>query len=330
MGKTYTGVAIGNESLKLAVCDGSVVKTVLVGDLPEGLMAEGRVVSLDAMADFIKSMVRESSGVSRNAAFVLPKPDTVVRHVVIPAMTEKQLALNLPYEFRDYTAKGKDRYSYDYAVLRTTSGLGGTPESMDLLAVAVLKQAIMDYMDMFRRAGMKLRIALPAQAAYQNLVGGNPRAVANCCVINFSHTAAKLHFFANGAYDATRIIDIGGADIDRAIATVYGVDVHVATSYKHANHEGVQTIPAVRAVYESVAVEISRALNFYAFNNPDTNIEVVYFGGGGSLLLPLMDTVASHIDIELRSIVDLMPPLQSGEDLRSLCASAVGATLGAR
>lgn len=330
MGKTYTGVAIGNESLKLAVCDGSVVKSVLVGDLPEGLMAEGRVVSLDAMADFIKRTARKSSGVSRNVAFVLPKVDTIVRHVVIPAMTEKQLVLNLPYEFRDYIAQGKDRYSYDYAVLRTTLGPDGVPESMDILAVAVLKQAITDYGDMFHRAGMRLRIAMPAQAAYQNLVGGNPRAMANCCLINFSHTAAKLHFFANGAYDVTRIIEIGGADIDQAIATACGVDVHVATSYKHANHEGVQTIPAVMAVYESVAVEISRALNFYAFNNPDTHIEVVYFGGGGSLLQPLMDTVASHIDIELHSIVDIMPPLQGGEDLRSLCASAVGATLGAR
>lgn len=330
MGKTYTGVAIGNESLKLAVCDGSAVKALLVEDLPEGLMADGRVVSFDAMADLIKRAMRHIRGASKDAAFVMPKADTYVRHVVVPAMNEKQLLLNLPYEFRDYIAQGKDRYSYDYAVLRTALKVDGTPESMDLLAVASLKETVADYEDMFHRAGLRLRIAMPSQAAYQNLVGGNPRALANCCIINFSHTAAKLHFFTDGAYEVTRIIDTGGQDIDRAIADAYGVDIHVATGYKHANYEGAQTIPAAMAVYETVAVEIGRALNFYAFNNPDTPIEVVYFGGGGSLLQPLMDTVASRIDVELRSIVDIMPPLQAGEDLRALCASAVGATLGGR
>lgn len=330
MGRTYTGVALGSESLKLAVCDGAVIKTVVVDSIPEGLVADGRLVSFDAMADFIKQLVRSSHGVSKDVAFVLPRADVIVRHVTIPAMSEKELALNLPYEFHDYISQDKDRYLYDYAVLGTDYDIEGVPQRLDILAVATMKETIADYREMFHRAGMRLRVAMPAQAAYQNLIGGNPRAKANCCAVNFSHTAAKLHFFANGSYDVTRVIEVGGVDVDRAIAEAYSVDVHIATKYKHANHEGAQSIPAVMAVYESVAVEIKRALNFYSFNNPDTAIEVVYFGGGGSLLQPLMDTVAAHIDIELTPIADIMPPLQGGvEDMRGLCPSAVGATLRA-
>lgn len=58
MGKTCTGVDIGESSIKLAVCEGDVVKKVVVESLPEGLVVDGRIVSRDAMADFIKSLAK--------------------------------------------------------------------------------------------------------------------------------------------------------------------------------------------------------------------------------------------------------------------------------
>lgn len=330
MGKTYTGVDIGNASVKLAVCDDDVIKNIVVEALPEGLMAEGRLISFDAMADFIKGLVKRTGGIAKDAALVLSSTDCLVRRLSVPAMTEKELELNLPYEFRDYIAQGKDRYYYDYAVLATHLDPEGVPEGMDLLAAATTKQTVDDYLEMFRRAGMRLRIAMPAAAAFQNLVGGNPRALANCCVIDFAHSGTKLHFFADGAYDVTRVIDIGGADIDRAIAAERGVDVHVANGYKLSDYDGVQQGAAAFDVYESIAVEIGRALNFYGFNNPDTNVEMAYCCGGGSSLQPLVNAVASHIDIDLRSISDIMPEASGDNDLRAQCPGAVGATMKAR
>ncbi len=329
MGKAYTGVDIGTDSLKLAVCDGGAIKTEVVEALPEGMMAEGRPVSLDAMADFIKGVAKASGGIAKDAAFVMPEADSLVRRIAVPAMTESELELNLPFEFRDYISQGKDRYVYDYAVLGTHVDAEGVPESLDLLAAAAMKQTIADYAEMFRRAGMKLRVALPVQAAYQNLVSGNAQALANCCIIDFAHGNTPLYFFANGAYDATRTIETGGADIDLAIADACDVDVHVANGYKLANYEDVLVGQAATSVYESIAVEIGRALNFYGYNNPDTSIEVAYCCGGGSLMQPLVQAVSAQTDIELRSIADIMPPA-IGEDARPLCAAAIGATLKAR
>lgn len=172
MSKEYTGIDIGESSLKLAVCDGDTIRNAAAEPLPEGLMADGQPVSFDAMADFIKAAVRRMGGAAKDVAFVMPVSDSLVRRISIPAMTAKELELNLPYEFRDYIAQGKDRYAYDYAVLGTHVGADGVPESMDLLIAASMKDTIADYTEMFRRAGMRLRIALPVQAAFQNLVGG--------------------------------------------------------------------------------------------------------------------------------------------------------------
>lgn len=330
MGKAITGVDIGSKAVKLAVCEAGAVKDIIIEDVPEGLMADGRLVSHDAMADFLKDVAKRAGGVPKSVAFVMPAADCLVRRIDVPVMTEKELELNLPYEFRDYISQGKERYTYDYAVLSTRENAEGEPESMDLLTVAAMKQTISDYVEMFRRAGMRMGIAMPAQAAYQNLVGGNPSALANCCIVDFSHAATKLHFFARGTYDVTRIIEIGGIDVDRAIAAARGVDVHVAHGYRMANYEDAQTDEAARSVYESVAVEMGRALNFYGFSSPETTIEAAYCCGGGLLLEPLMETVAAHTDIELRSIAEIMPSTRQPNDFRALCPAAIGATMGAR
>lgn len=100
MGKTCTGVDIGESSIKLAVCEGDAVKKVVVDSLPEGLVVDGRIVSRDAMADFIKSLAKSAGGISKDVALVLPAADNLVRRLTLPAMTEKELKLNLPYEFQ--------------------------------------------------------------------------------------------------------------------------------------------------------------------------------------------------------------------------------------
>ena len=327
MGKTYTGIDIGNNSLKMVVSDGTAIKNIAAETLPEGLVVEDRIVSFDAMADFVKEMASRMGGAAKDVAVILPPSITLTRRLSMPRMTEKELEINLPYEFRDFIQQGKDKYNFDYAVLGTKPAEGDIPETMDLMAVATQKKVVEDYTEMFKRAGKRLRIALPHAAALQNLVGGNPRALANCCVVDFSHESTKLHFFANGTYDVTRVIETGGIDADRAIANAMGVDIHIANSYKHTNFEGVIESSEVQNVCETIAVEIGRAINFYSFNNPDSTVDVLYCCGGGSLVPEVLKAVNAHVEIELQEISVIMPSAEYPRELLLQSAAAFGATL---
>lgn len=328
MGKTYTGIDIGTNSMKIAVSDGETIKTLAVETLPEGLVADNRIVSLDAMADFIKGIVARTRGVVKDGALVIPKADSLTRRLHVPNMTEHELRLNLPYEFRDYIPQGKEKYYYDYAVLSDPSAASNVSKGMDILAVATRKQTIADYQAMFKRAGLKLRIAMPVVSALQNLIGRSRLAQSNCCIIDFSYTAVRMHFFANGGYDVSRVIDIGGTDIDDAFARVHGVDVYMASELKRSSSGDAQVDEVVRDVYESIAVEIGRALNFYNFDNPEMMMDVAYLCGGGSTINALTQAVSSQVDIELEDIATIMPPAQSNDDLRRRCPAAVGVTMG--
>ena len=328
MGKTYTGIDIGSSTLKMAVCDGANVGKIVLETLPDGLIAEGRITSFEAMADFIKASAKRAGGVAKHAAFVIPQSDCLTRRVQVPAMSVRDLETNLPYEFRDYIAQGKEKYYYDYAVLGMQTLPDGTPDTMDILAVAASKEIIAHYTRMFSRAGMKLAVALPPAAALQNLVRDNPAAHANCCIIDFSYATTQLHFFSDGSYDVSRAIDIGLADVDRAIADLHGIDVHVASGYRQTGYRDSQDAEAAHGVYESIAVEVGRALNFYGFNNPDTVIDIVYTCGGGSQIASLLDTVATHIELEQCSIAEIMPTTSGDPMYAAQCPAAVGATMG--
>ena len=327
MGKTYTGIDIGSSSLKIAICDGKIIKAMAVENFPTGLVLEDRIVSFDAMADFIKETVAQIKGAEKNVACTIHPGATITRRLRLPAMTEKELLLNLPYEFRDYISSGKEKYLYDYSVFATELDDEGKLVNMDILAVAAPKQLLEDYMTMFRRAGLRLKIALPSIVAYQNLITDNPSAKQNCCIVEFSHLATLLHFFERGIYDVTRTIDIGGIHIDRAIAQQFNIEDSQVFGYKSANFENVLAAEAVTNIYEAISIEISRALSYYSFNNLDETCEVVYCCGGGSRIQGLVDTVSSSVSVPLVSITDIMLPAANDDELRVQCCGAVGATL---
>lgn len=328
MGKTYTGFDIGSRMLKIAVYDGNIIKDMAMVPMPDGMVSDGRIVSANAMGDFIKEAAASVKGTSRLASFIVPQANSLTRRLQIPAMTVKELDINLPYEFRDYITQGKDKYYYDYAVLHSTTLPDGTPESFDILAVAAAKQTIADYISMFRRAGFKLVKAMPIAVALQNLIKGNPRAMANCCIVEFSYSSTVLNFFTDGSYDVSRAIDTGLGSIDQAIANAQNVDIHTAESYRQTNFQNALENEAVRAVYDQIGVEVGRAMNFYGFNNPTASIEMAYLSGQGMVVPSLVDAVTANIDIEMIDIAEIMPPAAHNENLLTLCPEAVGATMG--
>lgn len=327
MPKAYTGIDIGNNSVKLAVCKDGVASKLVSEVLPEGMMAEGRLVSFDSMADFLKKVVRANGGIAKDAAVILSPRESLTRRLSMPVMSDKELALNLPYEFRDYISQGKDKYFFDYAVLGVEPGNLGEPDSLELLACATLKETIEDYDAMLRRAGLRLRIALTAPAAFQNAMM-LAQCQQTCCFIDFAHRTTTLHFFSQGKYDVTRIIELGGVDVDRAIGLSYSVDDRVAAGYKESNFRAAQICPEAMAVYENIATEIGRAVNFYNFNNPDQNLEAVYCCGTGSVLHPMLNEVSGVVGCEVLP-ASILARSAGDTQAACVCFAAIGATVEA-
>lgn len=331
MSNTYLGLDIGSSSVKMAAVRDGTIQHLAIADIPENLVRRGQITSPESMAEELRNMARREHLLVRNVILSLPPEDTFVRHITVPKMTAEQLRLNLPYEFHDYIQKDKDRYFYDYAVVGEHGS--GQDETLDLLAAATSKTMISDARTMLRRAGMKLAGAVPECLTYRNLINDynvrrqeeHPR---EYCIADMGHTAIRVHMFRNGVYDTTREIEYGGASIDALIADTDSVDPHVAASYKLSNYEGAQEIPACRELYNHIAVEILRAVNFYGFNTPDANLNDIYFCGGLARVIALMDAIRGTVSLNLHKIDELLPGTgELPEKLAAFCPAAIGAAM---
>ena len=338
MGKTILGVDIGYDSMKLAlVKDGKVKKAVTVA-MPKNLLREGRVVSPESMGELIRKAMKQSGIHCSRGALVLPNESVFVRNVVLPVMTEDQLKYNLPFEFRDYITEELQNYIFDYAMITTPEQMRAEARagegdrvgrSMELMAVAAPVSLIEDAQAFFRKAGLKLVKAAPSVSCYQALIRARMRAggpAEEYCVLDLGYQAIRMYMFRGDRHLVTRELEIGLHSLITAIAETANVDEHLAQTYLLDNFEDWQNNPVCLNAYESIAVELMRALNFYRFSNPESRLGDLYLVGGGSMIRPLRKAIADTVGMKIHPPTELVPEGKAVNAVHGL-VQAIGVTM---
>lgn len=298
MSKKTAGFDIGGRGMHIAVTGRKGIKRIVNVILPEGMVRDGRIVSFDAMGDFIRETVKKEKLRVHEAAIVLPSSQCFCRRLSMPVMSHEQLMVNIPYEFRDFITAEKDEYFYDYAVLNTISNDDGDVQSLDLMAAAALKNTLEDYRAMFRRAGMKLITVLPLEMAYGNML--RMANIDHChCLIDLGHYAVRLYMYNGAVFETSHTIEFGCNALDSAIAEALHIDPFVAATYREANHDDCQALPECMQIYQNLALEIQKAIYFFRYNSPDSELEHIHLIGGGASIKPLRDTLVNTLSIPI-------------------------------
>lgn len=323
MSRKMIGIEIGAEALKLAVVKNGEILKMAVETMPAHLISDGRVTAPTTLSRFIKESMKKNRISGKYCSFVLPSQLVVSQRLSLPHMTEAELRLNLPFEFKDYVGRNTDDYEFDYIVTGIHDGM------MDLYAVAVRKQYVEDYYQVFRRAGLTLRLAMPAEMAWMNVVNNCTDAPKSLCIIDIGHEKTCINIYKNGQFVMGKNIDMGGMLFDEAIAMEQRVDTYVARNRKEANENYVQASESLKRPFGSVAMEIMKALTFYSYTEgADTDPVVdMYLCGGSSNIDILRAAIVKATDMSPHHISRL---LMVGNDLVApalRCGLAAGAAM---
>lgn len=332
MAGARVGVDIGSRCVHMAVWRGGRLRLAVSEPLDEGLVREGRIVSRVAMGDLLRRMRRTAGVRGSAAALVLHASECFCRRTETPLMTPRQLRVNLPYEFRDFISDGKEKYFYDYAVLRRTDaaagdGGEGVPGKLELMAAAVPKETIACYREVLRRAGMNLALAVPEEMAWRNLLRSSSVGEGSHCVLDLGSAGVRIHMFLGADYHSGRSLDYGCAALDEAIARELHVDPFTAASYRASNYENCQELPACRELYGAMALEVMKAVNYFNFSTPDHPLEKVRCCGGGAAVAPLVKTLRETLPVPVEDCASLLP---GGEGAGDVSLTALGAAMQRR
>lgn len=314
------GIEIGTATVKIAVCKGSSILSLASARIPEGLIRDGRVTAPAAMTAFLKTLLQENHIRGGQCALVLPAAITICQHMTLPIMGESELKLNLPFEFKEYVGSEGDAYDYDYIIEGIHDGV------MSLYAAAARRDVVEEYRDLFRQAGLHLKIATPPEMAWLNLIARKEPLPDKLAILDIGHQSTQLSIFANGNYVMGKEIELAGRSFDEIIAGEAQVDLHTARTRKET---GPAPTESIRQCCHALALEIRKTVNFYNYSGAaeDAPLVELYFCGGGSLLAPLREAIASTTGMTLHPIHSLLDLENCPKDSALICAIAAGAAL---
>ncbi|MGN0169641.1 MAG: pilus assembly protein PilM [Lachnospiraceae bacterium] len=323
MKKNILGIDMGYDHLKLVLVNGTQIKKSVSIPMPQALLKDGRVVSVEAMAELIRTTIKEHGMRCRNAALVLSDEVVYVRNVTMPLMNVEQLVYNLPYEFRDYITDELKDYIFDYAMISTEEEITGQEEktedeegsssskTMELFAVAAPVSCIQESKDILRKAGLKMVKAAPAVCSYRSLIREREKSQSipegEYCILDLGYHSIRMYIFHGNQHIVSRVLEIGLSILDEAIADIYNVDVHLAHTYLLTNYDNCQNKEMCANAYDTISIELMRALNFYSFNNPNSQLSDLWICGGGAAIAPLQTAIASQLDMNIHKAEELIP-----------------------
>ena len=166
-------------------------------------------------------------------------------------------------------------------------------------------------------------------SCYQALIRARMRAgspAEEYCVLDLGYQAIRMYMFRGERHIVTRELEIGLRSLITAIAETANVDEHLAHTYLLDNFEDWQNNPVCMNAYETIAVELMRALNFYRFSNPESRLEDLYLTGGGSMIKPLRKAIADTVGMKIHPPTELVPGGKTVTAVHGLI-QAIGVTM---
>ena len=323
MAHRMIGVEIGSNTLKMAVSVGGTIRQMAAEKMPEDLVREGKPTSAVAMVDFLKTTMKRNGIRGGACALVLPKQLVIAHHVTMPLMSDSELKLNLPFEFRDFVGKDGAKYDYDYSVMSVKDNV------MELYAAAVRKDVMEEYYSIFKKAGLTLKIATPAEMAWINLINNGTNLPRKLCVVDIGHSSTRVNIFVDGNFVMGKDIEMAGAMLDETIAAEQKVDAYVARTRKEANMNKVQSEEFLNDAYQTLAIEVMKILNFYTYTDTTEGgqLEHLYYCGGSSVIEPLRTALLKATGMTMHHVYRLVNMDDTVSDMALYCALAAGAAV---
>lgn len=359
MAKSCLGIDIGKDQLKLVLMKGETIQKAVSVQMPEGLLKEGRIVSVETTGELIRKTMKENKIRCKEAAVVVSSGVCFLRNVTMPEMTADQLVYNLPYEFRDYITDELKKYVFDYSwgsveelpkvkkpkkQPKKKKGEEKPDEKaedseerrgeMELLAAAAPLEAIDDLRLMARKAGLKFTFAAPEVSACENLLHYKLKEESDkdkeYGILDLGSTSSRLLIFKGDRHQVTRIIERGMERVEELLADSLHIDIHLAHTWLLTNHEDCVNSEICQDAFSQISVELMRALNFYQFSNPDSRLEDIYICGGGASIESMRESLKENLDVTIHDASELMDGLGGGcvSEAPSLWMLAAGTALG--
>ena len=298
------GLDISSSSVKLVELarDAAGQMTLLrcaIEPLERGWITDGNVEKFDEVADAVRRVLKKGGTRTRNVAMALPPSAVITKKIVLPGgMSEQELEVQVESEANQYIPFSLDEVSLDFCVIGPSANSAG---DVDVLIAASRKDKVQDRQGLAEAAGL-MPVVLDVESYASRLAvnrlinempGGGKDAIVALFEIGAFTTSMQVIRNDEVLYDRDQAF--GGAQLSQLIVRQYGFSPEEAESKKRSGDLPDDYASGVLAPFvESMAQEVSRALQFFFTSTPYNKVDQIMLAGVSSALSGLTDAVTQQ------------------------------------
>jgi type IV pilus assembly protein PilM len=319
------GLDVSSSSVKLVeLSRGSTGQLTLercaMEPLERGWITDGNIEKFDEVAEAVRRVVKKSGTRTKNVAMALPPSAVITKKIVLPGgLSEQELEVQVESEANQYIPFSLDEVSLDFCVIGPSGSSAG---DVDVLIAASRKDKVQDRQGLAEAAGLTPVIldveSYASRLAADRLIGTLPNNGTDAIVALFEIGAftTSMQVIRNQEVLYDRDQAFGGAQLTQLIVRQYGFSPEEAESKKRSGD-----LPddygtgVLQPFVESMAQEISRAMQFFFTSTPYNRVDYALLAGGSAALTGLTAAVTQQTSFPC-NLVDPFAGMEIGGGVR--------------
>jgi len=288
--------------------------------LPKGAVVDGNIDNMDAVTEAVRRAWKKSGTRIKNVAMALPSAAVITKRIFLPAgQSDESLELQVESEASQYIPFALDEVSLDFQVLGPAAS---SPDDVEVLIAASRKEKVEDRVAAAQAAGLKPVVMDIESYASRSVVERVRKLMPNegenliVAVFNLGANTTTITVLLNGLSIYEREQAFGGNQLTQDIARAYGLTFDEAEAKKRLLDLAENYARDILQPFiESVAIEVTRALQFFFTSTPYGRVDHIMLGGGCAVIEGLADVVANRSQTPT-SIVNPFKGMEFGESIK--------------
>lgn len=306
--RQLAGLDISSSSVKLVELSGGdkegyKIERYAIEPLPRDAVVDGNIANLDAVSEALRRALRRFGGGVKNVAMALPASSVITKKIILPdGLREQEMEMQVESEANQYIPFALDEVNLDFQVIGPAASGAG---EVEVMIAASRKDKVEDRVATAQAAGLKAVVidveSLAIESAFelvsrQLVPAGGDKVVA---LIDIGASVMNVTVLRGGQQVYSREQAFGGHQLTQDIARQYGMSLEEAEAAKRSG-----SLPEdyardlMRPFMDSLALEVSRALQFFFTSTQFNQVDHLVLAGGCAVMPGLADVVAGRTQVE--------------------------------
>jgi len=304
------GIDISSSSIKVVELERDragrlTLERCALEPLERDWITDGNIEKFDEVAEALRRAVKKSGSRTKNAALALPSSSVITKRLSLPGdLSDQELEIQIESEAAQYIPFSLDEVSLDFCVIGPSKNI---PGDIDVLIAASRKEKVQDREGLAEAAGLKAVIMdieshasrLAMEHFLKELPGGRDAIVA---LFELGALTTSMQVVKGDEVLYDRDQTFGGAQLTQLIVRQYGFSPEEAETKKRNDDLPEDYRSSVlKSFVESMAQEITRALQFFFSSTPYTRVDYILLAGGTAAISGLASAVAEQTGMNCKT-----------------------------